>query len=572
MYVESVPNRNSPPAILLRESFREGGQVRKRTLANISDWPPAQVESLRRVLKGETFPSDGGSLDITRSLPHGHVAAVVGTIRKLGLPQLLDSTPSRDRDLSIALIASRIVDPQSKLATARGLDPETATSSLVETLQLEAATADDLYEAMDWLFARQGRIEDRLAKRHLSDATLVLYDVTSTYFEGRCCPLAKLGHSRDERSGNPQIVFGLLANAEGCPVAVEVFEGNTADPKTVASQVRKLRQRFKLERIVMVGDRGMLTSARIREDLQPEGIDWITALRAPQIQALVAAGALQLSLFDQRDLAEISHPDFPGERLIACRNPLLAAERTRKRQELLTATEKELAQIQSKTQRAKRPLRGKDAIGMAVGKVLGHYKVGKHFDIVIEDGSFRYQRKQAQIDAEAALDGIYVIRTSVKTEIASPEQAVLHYKSLSTVERAFRSCKSVDLKVRPIHHHLSDRVRAHVFLCMLAYYVEWHIRRALAPILFDDHDQATAAAQRRSIVAPATRSPKALQKAHSQRTDDGLPAHSFQTLFADLATIAKNTVVMNQNSMQIFTTPTTLQRRALDLLKVPLRC
>lgn len=572
MYVESVPNRNSPPAILLRESFREGGQVRKRTLANISDWPPAQVESLRRVLKGETFPSDGGSLDITRSLPHGHVAAVVGTIRKLGLPQLLDSTASRDRDLSISMIASRILDPQSKLATARGLDPETATSSLVETLQLEAATADNLYEAMDWLFARQGRIEDRLAKRHLSDATLVLYDVSSTYFEGRCCPLAKLGHSRDERSGNPQIVFGLLANAEGCPVAVEVFEGNTADPKTVASQVSKLRQRFKLERIVMVGDRGMLTSARIREDLKPEGIDWITALRAPQIQALVTAGALQLSLFDQRDLAEISHPDFPGERLIACRNPLLAAERTRKRQELLAATEKELAQIQSKTQRAKRPLRGKDAIGMAVGKVLGRYKVGKHFDIAIEDASFRYQRKQAQIDAEAALDGIYVIRTSVKPEIASPEQAVLHYKSLSTVERAFRSCKSVDLKVRPIHHHLSDRVRAHVFLCMLAYYVEWHMRRALAPILFDDHDQTTAAAQRKSVVAPATRSPKALHKAYSQRTDDGLPVHSFQTLIADLATIAKNTVVMNQNSMQIFTTPTALQQSALDLLQVPLRC
>src|SRR5215831_14247427 len=426
MYVETIPNRNSPPAILLRESFREDGQVRKRTLANISDWPAEQIESLRRVLKGETFPSDSRDLDIRRSLPHGHVAAVVGTMRKLGLPQLIDATRSGDRELSLALVAARILDPQSKLATARGLDPETATSSLVEALQLEAATADDLYEAMDWLFARQGRIEDRLAKRHLSDATLVLYDVTSTYFEGRCCPLAKLGHSRDERSGNPQIVFGLLANAEGCPVAVEVFEGNTADPKTVASQVRKLRQRFKLERIVMVGDRGMLTSARIREDLQPEGIDWITALRAPQIQALVAAGALQLSLFDQRDLAEISHPDFPGERLIACRNPLLAAERTRKRQELLTATEKELAQIQSKTQRAKRPLRGKDAIGMAVGKVLGHYKVGKHFDIVIEDGSFRYQRKQAQIDAEAALDGIYVLRTSVKTEVASAEQTVFH--------------------------------------------------------------------------------------------------------------------------------------------------
>ena len=573
MYVENVPNRNSPPAILLRESFREGGQVRKRTLANISDWPTAQIESLRRVLKGETFPSDGGDLNIIRSLPHGHVAAVVGTIRKLQLPQLIDATRSRERNLSLAMIASRILDPQSKLATARGLDPETATNSVVETLQLESATADDLYQAMDWLFARQSRIEDRLAKRHLSGGTLVLYDVTSTYFEGRCCPLAHLGHSRDERSGNLQIVFGLLANAEGCPVAVEVFEGNTGDPKTVASQVGKLRKRFKLERVILVGDRGMLTSARIREDLKPvEGIDWITALRAPQIQALVAAGALQLSLFDERDLAEISHPDYPGERLIACRNPLLAAERTRKREELLSATEKDLAQIQSKTQRARRPLRGKDAIGVAVGKLLGRHKMGKHFDLVIEDANFRYQRKQAQIDAEAALDGIYVIRTSVETQVASPEQAVFHYKSLSTVERAFRSMKSVDLKVRPIHHHLPNRVRAHVFLCMLAYYVEWHMRRALAPLLFDDHDRAAAQAQRKSIVAPATRSPKALQKAHAKRTEDGLPVHSFQTLIADLATITKNTVVLNQTSMQILTTPTPLQQRALELLKVSLRC
>jgi transposase len=571
MYVETVPNRNSPPAILLRESFRQDGQVRKRTLANISDWPAEQIESLRRVLKGETFPSDGGSFDIQRSLPHGHVAAVVGTMRKLGLPQLIDATGSPERELSLAMVAARILDPQSKLATARGLDPETATTSLLETLQLEPATADDLYEAMDWLFARQSRIEDRLAKRHLSGGTLVLYDVTSTYFEGRCCSLAHLGHSRDERRGNLQIVFGLLANSEGCPIAVEVFEGNTGDPKTVASQISKLKKRFKLERVIVVGDRGMLTNARIREDLQPEGIDWITALRAPQIQALVSGGALQLSLFDERDLAEISHPDYPGERLIACRNPLLAADRARKRQELLAATEKELAQIQSKTQRPKRPLRGKDAIGMAVGKVLGHYKVGKHFDIVIEDAGFRYQRKQAQIDAEAALDGIYVIRTSVKTEIASAEQTVLHYKSLSAVERAFRSMKSVDLKVRPIHHHLANRVRAHVFLCMLAYYVEWHMRRALAPILFDDHDRATAQAERKSIVAPATRSTKALQKVHSKQTQDGHTAHSFQTLLADLGTIAKNTVVMNNKAMQIVTTPTPLQQRAFDLLKVSLR-
>ena len=571
MYVETIPNRNSPPAVLLRESFREDGQVRKRTLANISDWPAEQIESLRRVLKGETFPSDGGSLDIRRSLPHGHVAAVVGTMRKLGFPQLIDATRSSNRELSLAMMAARILDPQSKLATARGLDPETATTSLLETLQLEPTTADDLYEAMDWLFARQSRIEDRLAKRHLSSGTLVLYDVTSTYFEGRSCPLARVGYSRDERSGNLQIVFGLLANGEGCPVAVEVFEGNTGDPRTVASQISKLRKRFRLERVIVVGDRGMLTNARIREDLQPEGIDWITALRAPQIQALVHDGALQLSLFDERDLAEISHPDYPEERLIACRNPLLATDRARKREELLSATEKELAKIQAQTQRLRKPLRGKDAIGIAVGKVLGHYKVGKHFDVVIEDAGIRYQRKQSQIEAEAALDGIYVIRTSVKTEVASAEQTVLHYKSLSTVERAFRSIKSVDLKVRPIHHHLPNRVRAHVFLCMLAYYVEWHMRRALAPILFDDHDRTAAQAERKSVVAPAKRSEQALQKIHSKQTDDGKPVQSFQTLMTDLGTITKNTVVMNNNTMQILTTPTVLQQHAFDLLEVSLR-
>ena len=572
MYVATIPNRNSPPAILLRESFRQDGQVRKRTLANISDWPAEQIEALRRVLKGETFSSDSGSLEIIRSLPHGHVAAVVGAMRKLGLPQLIDATRSPDRELSLAMVAARILDPQSKLATARGLDSETATTTLLETLELESATADDLYEAMDWLFARQSRIEDRLAKRHLSGGTLVLYDVSSTYFEGRSCPLARLGHSRDERSGNLQIVFGLLANAEGCPIAVEVFEGNTGDPKTVASQVSKLRKRFKLERVILVGDRGMLTNARIREDLQPaEGIDWITALRAPQIQALVSSGALQLSLFDERDLAEISHPDYPGERLIACRNPLLAADRARKRDELLAATEKELVKIQAQTQRPRKPLRGKDAIGMAVGKVIGRYKVGKHFDIVIEDAGLRYQRRQAQIDAEAALDGIYVIRTSVQPEVASAEQTVFHYKSLSSVERAFRSMKSVDLKVRPIHHHLANRVRAHVFLCMLAYYVQWHMRHALAPILFDDHDRATAQAERQSIVAPAVRSPKALQKVRSKQTDDGNPVHSFQTLMADLGTITKNTAVMNNSTIQILTTPTVLQQRAFDLLQLSLR-
>jgi transposase len=571
MYVETVPNRNSRPAILLRESIREGKKVRKRTLANISNWPAAQIESLRRVLKGETFQVSD-AFEITRSLPHGHVAAVLGTIRKLGVAELIDATRSAERERTIAMIAARILEPRSKLATARGLEPETASSSLAVALQLESATAEELYETMDWLFSRQDRIENRLAKRHLSDGTLVLYDVSSTYFEGRCCPLAKLGHSRDERSGNPQIVFGVLTNAEGCPVAVEVFEGNTGDPKTVASQVNKLRQRFHLERVVLVGDRGMLTSARIREDLSTtEGVDWITALRTEQIRALVSGGALQLSLFDQRDLAEITSPDYPAERLIACRNPLLAAERVRKRQELLAATEKELNKIQTATRRLRNPLRGKDKIGIKVGKVIGRYKMSKHFRLIIEDASFRYERIQPQIDAETALDGIYVIRTSVPAQTASAEQTVGHYKTLAVVERAFRSMKSVDLKVRPIHHRLADRVRAHIFLCMLAYYVEWHMRQALAPILFDDHDPEAAMAQRPSIVAPAERSVGALQKAYSRQSPDGFPIHSFQTLLADLATLTQNTVVMNQTSMQMFTTPTPLQQRALDLLGVSSR-
>src|SRR6266568_3956527 len=568
MYVETVPNRNSPPAILLRESFREGNKVRKRTLANISDWPAPQIESLRRVLKGETFQTVG-TVDITRSLPHGHVAAVLGTIRKLGIAPMIDAAPSRQRDLVIAMIATRILEPRSKLATARGLDPETATSSLVDTLQLESATADDLYEAMDWLFSRQTRIENRLAKQHLANGTLVLYDVSSTYFEGRCCPLAHLGHSRDERPGNLQIVFGMLTNAQGCPVAVEVFEGNTGDPKTVASQVNKLRHRFHLKQIVLVGDRGMLTSARIREDLKPqEGLQWISALKSIQIQQLVQGGALQLSLFDQHDLAEIQHASYPGERLIACRNPLLAEERSRKRIELLEATEKQLKRIVEATQRKKKPLRGRKEIGLAVGKILGRFKMGKHFSLFIEEDGFRCERKQANIEREAALDGIYVIRTSVPAETLSSEKVVGCYKGLSDVERAFRSLKSVDLKIRPIYHHLAARVKAHVFLCMLSFYVEWHMRQALSPMLFDDDDPQAAAAARKSIVSPAARSTKAKSKDFSKRTEDGLPVHSFQTLLRDLATLTRNEVRVGEQTVSMLATPTPVQQRALQLLQV----
>jgi transposase len=569
MYIDSVPNRNSPPAVLLRESSRVGNKIIKRTLANLSDWPAPQVDLLRRVLKGEALLSPSRALQIERSLPHGHVAAALGTLRRIGLESDLARSACPERDLVCALIVARILAPASKLATARGLHEQTASSSLGALLGLEQVDEDHLYAAMDWLLPRQARIEDKLAARHLQPATVVLYDVTSTYFEGRRCPLAQYGYSRDERPGNLQIVFGLLTNPEGCPVAVEVFEGNTADPKTVAGQIRKLRQRFELQQVVVVGDRGMLTSARIREDLETEqGVRWITALKAPQIQQLAADGNLQLSLFDQQDLAEIQHPAYPGERLIACRNPLLAEERKRKREELLTATEKQLEKIRAATQRKRRPLRGKKEISLAVGKVLGRYKMGKHLQLTIEEDRFDWQRKPASIEREAALDGIYVIRTSVPASNLTGPQVVATYKSLSTVERAFRSMKSVDLKVRPIHHHQAERVKAHVFLCMLAYYVEWHMRRALAPLLFDEEDHQAAQTQRSSIVAPAQRSLSAQQKALSKQTVDGFPVHSFRSLLADLATLTRNRVRMGEQLFDMLATPTILQERAFELLQV----
>lgn len=571
MYIDTVPNRNSPPAILLRESSRVGNKIIKRTLANLSDWPAPQIDLLRRVLKGESLISVAEALHIERSLPHGHVAAALGTLRHIGLEQDLARSASPERDLVCALIVARILAPASKLATARGLHQQTASSSLGALLGLELVDEDHLYQAMDWLGSRQERIEEKLARQHLGQGTVVLYDVTSTYFEGRSCPLARYGHSRDERPGNLQIVFGLLTNQEGCPVAVEVFAGNTGDPKTVAAQIGKLRQRFQLQEVVVVGDRGMLTSARIREDLKTEeGLGWITALRALQIQQLVADGNLQLSFFDQRDLAEIQHPAYANERLIACRNPLLAEERKRKREELLTATEKQLEKIRAATQRKRRPLRGKKEIGLAVGKVLGRYKMGKHLQLTIEEEGFDWARKPASIEREAALDGIYVIRTSVPASRLSSPQVVATYKNLSTVERAFRSMKSVDLKVRPIYHHQAERVKAHVFLCMLAYYVEWHMRRALAPLLFDDEDHETAQAQRTSIVAPAQRSTSAQEKAATLQTADGLPVHSFSTLLADLATLTRNRVRMGEQVFVTLATPTTVQQRAFELLQVRL--
>jgi transposase len=578
MYVATVPNRNSPPAILLRESFREHGKVKTRTLANISHLRSHQIDALRLALAG-SLPAAASSLPdsflISRSLPHGHAAAVLGCLRNLQLDSILDPVPSRHRDLVLAMIVARILDPASKLATARGLHSGTLHSSLGELLQVDSADETELYQAMDWLLPRQSRIEQELAKRHLSSGGLVLYDLTSTYFEGRHCPLAKLGHSRDNKSGNLQIVFGLLTNANGCPVAVEVFSGNTADPKTVASQVDKLRQRFGLQDVVLVGDRGMITSARIRQDLPAShGIQWISALRASQIQKLAKDGQLQMSLFDKTDLVEIAHPDFPGERLIACFNPLLAEERSRKRPDLLAATEKQLEKIAAATQRVKRPLRGKQNIGLRAGKILHRYKMGKHFQLRIEEDSFQYERKTANIEREQSLDGIYVIRTSVHKEALSSQQVVASYKSLSGVERAFRSLKTVDLQVRPIHHRLPDRVRAHILLCMLAYYVEWHMRQLLAPLLFDDDNKPHAQAARTSVVAPAQRSEAAMRKARTKQTSDGMKVHSFQTLLSDLATIVKNRIQPKDKTIAAFdmlTQPTVLQQRAFDLLGVTLR-
>jgi transposase len=570
MYVESVPNRSSPPAILLRESSRVDGKIVKRTLANLSTWPVAQIDALRRVLKRESLVSPADAFQILRSSPHGHVAAALGTLRRLGLETILSRYPSPERALVVAMIIARILEPSSKLATARGFQPETATSSLATVLELDQAVDEtQLYRALDWLLARQPSIENALAKKHLGEGSLILYDVSSTYFEGHHCPLARFGHSRDERRGNLQIVFGLLTNEEGCPLAVEVFEGNTGDPTTVAAQVRKLRDRFHLKQIVLVGDRGMLTSARIRQDLQSqEGLQWISALKSVQIQQLVQVGALQLSLFDQQHLAEIQHASYPGERLIACRNPLLAEERSRKRNELLAATEKQLQKIVDATQRKNRPLRGRKEIGLAVGKILGRYRMGKHFSLFIEEDGFRSQRKPANIEREAALDGIYVIRTSVPTENCSSENVVGCYKRLANVERAFRSLKSVDLKIRPIYHRLADRVKGHVFLCVLSYYVEWHMRRALAPMLFDDDDPQAAQLARANIVAPAERSPKARSKDFSKRTEDGLPVHSFQTLLQDLATLTRNEVRIGEQTLSMLAAPTPVQQRALQLLNI----
>jgi transposase len=572
MYIEAVPNRNSPPAILLRESYRVGGKIKKRTLLNLSNWPPVLVEGFRSLLKGGTvLPPGQDAITIKRSLPHGHVAAVLGSLRKIGLDRLLGPVGNRCRDLVIAMIVARLIAPVSKLATAKALDPITAASSLGTVLGLAEVDEDELYTALDWLLERQPQIEAALAKRHLKSGTLVLYDVSSSYFEGRCCELARRGYNRDGKRGKLQIVYGLLCAPDGCPVAIEVFEGDTGDPLTLASQIDKLKRRFDLSHVVLVGDRGMITQARIEEDIKPAGLDWITALRAPQIRALLDAGAFQLSLFDERDLASITADDYPGERLIVCRNPDLAIARRRKREELLAATERELAVIQNAVRRASKPLRGEAEIALKVGAVIGKYKMAKHFTLTITDTDLAFARKQDEIEAEARLDGIYVIRTSVPAKALDDSQSVRAYKSLTQVERAIRSIKTVDLHIRPIFHWAAPRVRAHVCLCMLAYHVEWHMRQHLAPMLYDDAEKDLAQTLRSSVVAKAQRSPSAIDKETHGTTPDGLPVHSFQSLLADLATLAKNTVVTALNPKYEFTLhtrPTPIQQKAFDLLGI----
>jgi transposase len=568
MYIDIVPNRSSPPAVLLRESSREGGKIRKHTLANLSCLPPEAIEVLRRSLRGETLVSPEEAVQVERSAPYGHVAAVLGTIRRLKLDQVLGTKRSPERDRVLAMVVARVLSPDSKLATARGLGEESSFSALSDALGLEAVSPDSLYRALDWLLERQPAIEARLAAKHLSEGTLLLYDITSTYLEGRHCPLAAHGYSRDGKPGKMQLVFGLLTTPEGCPVAVEVFSGNTADPATLASAVEKARERFGLRRVVWVADRGLLTNARIEAELQPDAdFDWITALRAPAVQALYEEGVLQLSLFDQRDLAEIRSSALPGERLVACRNPLLREERARKREALLKSTEKELAKIKKAVDRERNPLREREKIGVRVGGVLGRFKMAKHFRIEITDTAFHYERDQERIEDEAKLDGIYVIRTSVPKEEMTPEAAVEAYKSLSRVERAFRSAKT-DLDVRPLHHHAEPRVRAHVFLCMLAYYVEWHLRRSLAPLLFQDHDRPAAAEQRASVVAKAEVSPAAKRKKARRKTDDDLPVHSFRTLLEDLATATRTRLRIGEHTVTKLTLLTPLQERAFQLLEV----
>ena len=567
MYIEIVPNRNSPPAVLLREGWREGKKICKRTLANLTGWSQARIDALRRVLKDEPLLNAQDAFVVERSLPHGHVQAVLEALKRIGLDTLIGSKRSRERDLVLAMIVERLIHPCSKLATTRLWH----SSTLAEELTVSDATEDDLYEAMDWLLDRQSRIEHKLAVRHLGEGTQVLYDVTSSYYEGRTCPLMRFGHDRDGKTGRPIVVYGVLTDAQGRPIALQVYPGNTADPTTVPDQVHKLREQFALEQVVLVGDRGMLTQTQIDKLKQYPGLGWISALRSSAIRELVEAGTLQLSLFDEQNLAEISSPEFAGERLIACHNPLLAEERTRKRAELLKATEKALERIARQvSRRTKKPLTAAE-IGKKVGAVVNRFKMGKHMELTIKDGAFGYARRPQNIEREAALDGIYVIRTSEPPSRLSAADTVRSYKNLAQVERAFRCLKGIDILVRPIRHRDEQRVKAHLFLCMLAYYVEWHMRRVLAPLLFDD-EQLDQDRKTRDPVAPAKPSASAKKKKALRVTTEGLPIHSFETLLAELATRCRNRCRIksdpNSTTVSHLTQPTPLQQRAFDLLQL----
>ncbi len=565
MYIETVPNRNSPPAILLRDGWREGRKTKKRTLANLSDWPAHKVETLRRLLRDETLISPEDLFETERTLPHGHVEAILGTIRRLGLETIISARRCRERDLVVAMIAERLIRACSKLATTRHWH----TTTLAEELSVQDASEDDLYAAMDWLLERKGRIEKKLAQRHLADGGTVLYDVTSSYYEGRTCPWAKFGHDRDGQKGLPIIVYGVMTDDAGRPVSVEVYAGNTGDPTTVADQADKLRQKFGLSSVVLVGDRGMLTQTQIKELKKHPGLGWITALRSAAIRKLVDSGALQLSLFDEKNLAEIASADFPGERLMVCYNPLLAAERRRKREELLQATEQRLAQLSAQVARRTRTPMKPAEIGVKAGKILGRYKVAKHFTLKIHDGGFEWARRQDSIRRESELDGMYVIRTSEPLQRLTAENAVRNYKSLSQVEHMFRCLKGLDLLVRPIRHRTEDRVPAHIFLCLLAYYVEWHMRQALAPLLFED-EELEKDRKRRDPVLPAKPSESVRMKKRTHLTPDGLTVHDFDSLLAELATRGRVIYRMKSNEidLRIKQQPnlTPLQKRAYELL------
>jgi transposase len=565
MHIDIVPNRNSPPAVLLRESYREGTHVRKRTLANLSALSAAQVDAIRRTLRGETLVPLADRFEIVHSHHHGHVQAIRIAITQLGFESLIASRPSRERDLIVAMVMARIIEPTSKLATTRWWH----TTTLPELFGVADADEDDLYAALDWLMTRQGHIEKKLAARHLHKGGFVLYDLTSSYFEGKTSRLAALGYNRDGKSGKLQVNYGLLTDPRGRPVAVSVFEGNTGDPKTLIPQVERLQKTFAIEHFVLVGDRGMISQKQINALKQREGIDWITALRTGAMRKLVDGGHIQLGLFDERNLFEVTHPDFPGERLVACRNPQLARLRADKRQSLLDATSRELEHVRGMISRGR--IKGKAAIGVRIGKVINKYKMSKHVVLDIRDDGFDFHLDDDKVSAEAALDGLYVIRTSVPAPRLATDDVVRSYKMLSQVERAFRSLKTIDLEVRPIRHWVEDRVKAHIFLCMLAHYVVWHMMESWRALLFCDEDQQ--AKTTRDPVAPAKRSSAALDKVHAKVLDDGTPVHSFQTLLKDLSSIVSNAcrrpgaATAGEPTFDVVTTPNPTQQRAYDLLK-----